>query len=134
MSKYEPLTHFLERSRRAVVEMTFAEIERVIGADLPPSTYKHRTLWSNNTVGHVMARAWIAAGFQSEQVDLEGQRVVFRRIEAEATAPAMTATERGKLGQERLARMMGCMRGTISIPEGVDIMEPIELDWDAMKD
>ena len=35
MSKYTPLEIFLRDQRRDLVPMTFAEIERVIGAPLP---------------------------------------------------------------------------------------------------
>ena len=73
MSKYEPLTHFLEGSKRARVELSFADIERIIDTGLPPSSYKHRALWSNNPQNHVMTQAWLAAGYESEDVDMKAQ-------------------------------------------------------------
>jgi hypothetical protein len=133
MSKYEPLTHFLQSSNEAVIELTFAEMERIIGEKLPASAYKHRALWSNNTVGHVMTQAWVAAGYLSESVDMARKRVTFRRTD-ERSAPKEGAKELKALGEERWKKLFGCMRGTVTIPEGVDIMEPVELEWDAMKD
>ena len=58
------------------------------------------------------------------------KRVVFKRVKR------VSASKQGAqpTGEELLARLMGCMRGTVHIPEGVDITEPIELKWDAMKD
>jgi Tfp pilus assembly protein PilV len=127
MSKYEPLTHYLERSKDQVVELTFAEIERIIGGKLPASSLRHRALWSNNPVGHVMTQAWLAAGFESEQVDMARKRVKFRRTEAATAEPKRS-------GKQLFDDLYGCMRGTVSIPKGIDIMEPVDLEWDAMKE
>lgn len=134
MSKYEPLTHFLAKSKRQTIELTFAEIERIINAPLPASATQHRAFWSNNPVGHAHAKAWLAAGFESENVDIDAGRIVFRRAEAAPTQTDLTPAQRKKLGQDRLAAIYGSMKGTIHIPDGVDIMEPIELEWNAMKD
>jgi len=132
MSKYEPLTHFLEQTTDEIVELTFAQIERIIGEKLPQSSYRHRALWSNNPVGHVMTQAWLAAGYQSENVDMSRKRVTFRK--SGEASPQRSAKELKALGEERWNQLFGCMKGTVTIPEGVDIMEPIELEWDAMKD
>jgi hypothetical protein len=135
MSKYEPLTHFLSSSKRTVVELTFREIERIIDARLPASAVKHRAFWSNNGAGHAHAQAWLEAGYESENVDIDKGRIVFRRAKEDSAAPSnMTPAQRKRLGQERFAAIYGSMKGTIHIPEGVDIMEPVELEWDAMKD
>ncbi|MEP7209557.1 MAG: hypothetical protein ABI740_01860 [Alphaproteobacteria bacterium] len=129
MSKYEPLTSFLNRAKKSVVELSFSEIEGIIGAKLPASAYEYPAFWSNNAEGHVNARAWIAAGFLSERVDIAAERIVFRRSDATVDGASNKAT-----GEELLAAVYGCMRGTVYIPEGIDIMEPVELEWDAMKD
>ena len=135
MSKYEPLTNFLSSSKRAVVELTFREIERIIDDRLPASAIKHRAFWSNNGTGHAHAQAWLEAGYESESVDSDSGRIVFRRNDGGARGSGgMTPAQRKKLGQERFAAIYGSMKGTVQIPEGVDIMEPIELEWDAMKD
>jgi hypothetical protein len=131
MSKYEPLESYLKRQSRNVVELSFSEIERIIGAELPPSAYTHRAMWSNNPVGHVMTQAWLAAGFESENVDMDDRTIVFRRT---AQAKPMTAADRRRMGEQRLAALHGCLKGTVHIPEGVDITEPVALEWDAMRD
>lgn len=79
MSKYEALGDFLKRQPGERVSVSFAEIERIIGAKLPPSARKHRAWWSNNPTNSVMTTVWLAAGFESEQVDVAGRRLVFRR-------------------------------------------------------
>src|SRR6266545_4844063 len=79
MGKYQALSEFLRRQPANEVRMSFAQIERVIGAKLPPSAQDHRAWWSNNPSNSVMTKAWLEAGFESEQVDMEGRKLVFRR-------------------------------------------------------
>ncbi|MDP3740649.1 MAG: hypothetical protein Q8R02_24900 [Hyphomonadaceae bacterium] len=134
MSKYEPLTNFLSGSKRAMVELTFREIERIIDARLPASAIKHRAFWSNNGTGHAHAQAWLDAGYESESVDIDRGRIVFRRASGAREGGDMTPAQRKKLGEERMKALYGCLKGTVHIPDGVDIMEPVELEWDAMKD
>jgi PHD/YefM family antitoxin component YafN of YafNO toxin-antitoxin module len=80
MSKYEALGEFLKRQSNQRVTMSFAEIERIIGAKLPPSARKHRPWWSNNPTNSAMTQIWLAAGYESEQVDMAARRLVFRRV------------------------------------------------------
>jgi hypothetical protein len=42
MSKYSALGEYLRHQRGDRVPMTFAEIENITGAKLPPSAHKHR--------------------------------------------------------------------------------------------
>ena len=79
MSKYQPLTDHLRRSGENAVPMTFEDIERVIGAKLPPSA-ANRPWWSNNPTNNVMTRAWRAAGYESARVDMKNRALVFRRV------------------------------------------------------
>ena len=125
--KYEPLTEFLRRQSRVVVRMSFAEIERVIGAKLPPSATHHRAWWSNNAQNNVMTKAWKDAGFESEDVDMKGRRVAFRRVRSEASrdtgAPSVDVTT------EDRHPLIGWMKGMLTIAEGVDLTQPADLEW-----
>src|ERR1051326_4072218 len=85
MSKYDPLGKFLREQKRSEVPMTFAEIERVTGVKLPPKAQQHRAWWSNNPGNNVMTKVWLAAGFRSEQVDMDGKKLVFKRGASAAT-------------------------------------------------
>ncbi len=58
--------------------MTFAEVEAIIGAPLPPSARRREEWWSNSPSGHSQARAWMRASYRASQVDLAGQKVVFK--------------------------------------------------------
>jgi hypothetical protein len=78
MSKYDALGAYLRGQGADLVPMTFAEIERVVGAKLPKSQ-KHQAWWSNSTSNNVMTQVWLDAGYRSEQVDVAGRKLVFRR-------------------------------------------------------
>lgn len=79
MPKYEPLTRYLISQPGQEHALTFAQVEAIIVGRLPPSAYKHRAWWSNNSLGHVMAQAWVNAGWETSNVDMEGRKLVFRR-------------------------------------------------------
>lgn len=119
MSKYESLTDHLKSRAQARVPMSFAEIEKVLGFGLPRSSRIHRAWWSNNPSNNVMTRAWINAGYRTEQVDIETGNVVFKKDKAESgDAPAQHPKRKGP------HPLFGALKGTTIIPPGVDITEP----------
>src|SRR4051794_10273214 len=79
MSKYAPLGDFLRKQKGTLVPMTFAEVERVVGTKLPKSR-QYPAWWSNNPWNNVMTQIWLDAGFETEQVDVEAEKLVFRRV------------------------------------------------------
>lgn len=125
--KYEPLTEFLRRQSSAVVRMSFDEIERVIGAKLPPSAVHHRAWWSNNAQNNVMTKAWKDAGFESEEVDMKGRRVVFRRVRSEG--PRDTGAPAVDVKTKDRHPLIGWMKGTLTVAEGVDLTRPADPEW-----
>ncbi len=124
MGKYNRLGEFLRSQRAKEVPMTFAEIERVIGAKLPPNSPQYPAWWSNNPSNNVMTKVWLAAGFRTEQVDIKGRKVVFRRIEPGVAEAAVQPPK--KTGQHPI---FGALKGSVYIPEGVDLTEPADPDW-----
>jgi hypothetical protein len=118
MSKYEPLRKHLEAAGRAQVAMSFAEIERVLGFSLPPSSRKYRAWWSNNASNSVITEAWLDAGFQTEQVDMKRGRLVFRRADA-AEDPGLSEHH----------PLYGCMKGTVTFAPDYDPGEPADPAW-----
>jgi hypothetical protein len=122
MGKYEPLTEFLRKQRMEQVAMTFAEIERVVGFKLPQSARQHRAWWSNNPSNSVMTKAWLDAGFHSEQVDMAGRKLVFSR-----SSPGPTGGKgRGSAGPAAPAgrSLYGWLEGTVRVAPGVDLTQP----------
>lgn len=51
MSKYDPLSGHLRWQREAELELTFAEIERILSAMLPKSAARQQW-WANTTAPH----------------------------------------------------------------------------------
>lgn len=82
MPKYKRLTDHLLRTVRqphGEYRVTFADIEHILGEPLPPSAYRHRPWWSNSPAS-LMAQSWLSAGWKTTQVDMQGQKLVFKRI------------------------------------------------------
>ena len=88
MGKYTRLGEFLRAQRSKEVPMTFSEIERVIGGKLPPNSPQYPAWWSNNPSNNVMTKVWLDAGFRTEQVDIEGRKLVFRRVSEPSVSDA----------------------------------------------
>ena len=132
MGKYEPLTHFLTRSGSRRLPMKFEEIERLLGFPLPASSRTHRAWWSNNPTNNVMTKAWLAAGYETADVDLPSGRLVFQRREDDSSltpAPRFAASERSATGRIGSHPAFGAMKGLVRIEPGVDLTKPADPDW-----
>ena len=76
---YQPLyEHLLGTSE--VWSTTFFEVDKVLGRSLPPSARRHRP-WRGNNAASVQARAWLHAGYRVEQLDMDGETLVFRQVD-----------------------------------------------------
>ena len=79
MAKYDPLfRHLVTADAAAPVELTFDEIERLVGP-LPVSATKYSAWWINERLdtAHVQALAWLNAGREVEFIDRAARRVRF---------------------------------------------------------
>lgn len=123
MSKYSALGEYLKQQRHDLVPVTFAEIEKITGVKLPPSAHKHRPWWSNNVDNSVLTKVWLDAGFKSEQVDMAGRKLVFRRVHKVKGDPAPRA------GEQPFHPLYGVMVGLIRIAPGTDLTAPADPDW-----
>lgn len=133
MSKYEPLTQFLRANQTSEIPMTFAEIEKIVGFRLPLKSSGHRAWWSNNPSNSVMTKAWLAAGYVTERVDMGSRRLVFRRSSGTKTAapPTVTPVARSNGDPGFLERIRARLGGTVTFIEGVDLTDPSGEVWDA---
>lgn len=137
-SKYAPLGKFLADSGKSHVPITFARIEELIGAPLPASARKHRAWWSNNPSNSVITYAWLTAGYRSADVDMAGERLVFRRAGPLAAAPepaAPAAPSPLPAGPAAPAGggdhpLWGALRGTVRINFDADLTEPAAPEWE----
>lgn len=130
-SKYAPLEGHLKTISWAEVPMSFAEIERIIRDKLPASARKHRPWWSNNPSNSVITKAWLNAGYKTARVDMDAERLVFIKDEAEMLplAPSESGPDSTKTDRHP---MFGCMKGTVTIADGVDLTQPAMPEWAEM--
>lgn len=103
--------------------MSFEDIERIVGARLPQSAFNHRAWWSNNPTNSVMTKAWLAAGFRSEEVDMVGRKLVFSRHLPNASPGGATRVAPASTGSP-LAGLFGGLKGTVHIEPGTDLTLP----------
>jgi hypothetical protein len=76
MSIYDPLEKHLNTAR---ITLTFDEIERILGFELPKSAHIHDAWWDNGTHNHPQRNAWINAGWRV--VDYKfGEYATFEKI------------------------------------------------------
>lgn len=79
MAKYDPLCGHLRRQRQAELELSFVEIERILGAMLPKGAARPQW-WAHGAdqPPSVQYGAWRGAGYEARL--LPGKdRVLFRR-------------------------------------------------------
>ena len=82
MGKYDALEGHLRRQKTATYEMSFRDIERVLGALLPKSAQRPEW-WANEqnpTTRHVQSKAWLRAGYRAVP-QTQSERVRFERLE-----------------------------------------------------
>ena len=135
MSKYSGLASYLRAQDKPSIAMTFADVERIIGTKLPASAARHRAWWSNNPDNNVATKEWLAAGYVTEQVDINKQVLVFRRIQtsqlAEGPAPnwgQQSTTVTASPGSKRHP-LFGALKGLVRVTPGTDLTEPLDLEW-----
>jgi len=85
-SKYAGLEGYL-KFRGAftnTVRLGLARIDGIIGDNLPMDAYKNERWWDNVT-SHVHARAWLEAGWETQEVNLKEGYVVFKKVRTAQT-------------------------------------------------
>jgi hypothetical protein len=131
MGKYQPLGQFLRNQRTQEVPLTFREIEKITGVKLPPKAQHHRAWWSNNPDNNVMTRVWLEAGFESAQVDMEGRKLVFRRVAkaSEAAGGFAEPVQKPYATKDGRHPAWGALKDITFVPPGVDLTEPAFPEW-----
>ena len=82
--KYAPLYEHLRTRKKDEWHASFADIEAILGFELPDSARIHRPWWANQgeSGGHSHALAWHMAGWKTAKVHLGDETLVFVRDEA----------------------------------------------------
>lgn len=81
-SRYAPLARLLQSlpPEEDKVEMSFEDLELLIGGRLPKYARQHRSWWANNSSSHVQSMQWLGAGWRVSAVSMANERVTFTRI------------------------------------------------------
>ncbi len=139
MTKYAALEDHLRETGEDTVSMSFADIEQIIGAELPASAYKHRPWWSNNPSNSVITYSWLKAGYKTANVDMDGQTLNFVKATPYAQPPesgvqvAREAVAAPAADAGFFSRVFGALKGTVTIKPETDLTAPVETDWDAAR-
>jgi hypothetical protein len=80
-SKYDGLTGHLKfrGAFTGTVRLSFARIDGLIGSNLPMSAYRNEEWWSNTT-SNAHSKAWLDAGWEVKEVNLEQGFVIFKKV------------------------------------------------------
>jgi len=80
-SKYGGLTGYLKfrASFTNFVKLSFAEIDGVIGDNLPMGAYRDEEWWSN-LPNSAHAKAWLNAGWEVQEVNLKKGYAIFQKV------------------------------------------------------
>ena len=78
-----------------------------------------------------MTNEWLAAGYKTEQVDIEGRKLVFRKAEQfdHQRDTKQASKAKGRPGHARRHPLFGWMKGMITIAPGTDLTKPADPDW-----
>jgi Domain of unknown function (DUF4268)/CBS domain len=81
-SRYAPLGNYLQGQPGNIdqLQMTFFEIEEILGGNLPPSAYNHRNWWDNTPEVHTQSSSWLEAGWRVGYRNISAKTITFVRI------------------------------------------------------
>ena len=76
--KYMNLKHFLQKSGKIEIRLSFSEIEEILGFPLDASACQYREFWANCTAS-TKAYSWLDAGYELISVDFKEQILIFKQ-------------------------------------------------------
>ena len=79
VAQYNPLRDYLASYRASQLNLTFGYIEQILKFELETAAYTFKSWWENNRQ-NPQAFAWLEAGWEVEDVDLQREGVVFKRV------------------------------------------------------
>lgn len=126
MSKYDPLGDYLRAQSKEAVPLRFSDIAKIVGHRLPRSA-RYPAWWSNNETNNVMTKVWLDAGFRTEQVDVAGEKLVFRRQKATGLSEEKKTFRPPSAGARH--PLFGALKGYIRAL--TDLTKPADPDWGA---
>ena len=77
-SKYKALSEFLYTNWAPRIELSYEQLEEILGFKLPVSAHTLPQSYWANTEYHTYAKSWLNLGYRT-RVDAENKKVVFER-------------------------------------------------------
>ena len=81
VARYNPLRDYLASYRAAQLNLTFGYIESILKFELEKAAYTFKSWWENDR-RNPQAMSWLEAGWEVEDVDMQREGVVFKKIKA----------------------------------------------------
>lgn len=102
--KYLALTDWLSKQPARPIEVSFADIERVLGFRLPPSSRQYVAHW-HGSAGSRVATAIRDAGWKARYVDLRAERLTLEPGSVQTGPPAIAGPDAPRLLIESLPEL-----------------------------
>jgi hypothetical protein len=117
--KYLPVSEFLLEQDANRIRMAFDQVEEILGFALPKSAAEYQAWWANDP-NHSQAKAWLEAGWRTENLNLSGKTVEFVRVRKPSSVPPGSPAD-----------PWGALAGTVTIHDEAALTQPIGEVWDA---
>lgn len=79
VGKYREHSSWLAHQERDRIDVTFGQVEEIIGFPLPASARRHNAYWSGGQPGSTVGNAIRDAGWRAANLNLTGERVTLER-------------------------------------------------------
>ena len=77
-NKYKPLAEYLFRNGAKKIELTYKEIENILGFTLPSTAYNYPQSFWANTETHSYSSAWLKVGYRA-RTNIADKKVIFEK-------------------------------------------------------
>jgi hypothetical protein len=80
-TKYQPLAEYLVSLDEDEIQLSFDDVEQVLGSKLPDVASNSNAFWANSKTddSHIWSHLWQAAGWETFNVNLTAKKLGFRR-------------------------------------------------------
>ena len=77
-NKYKPLAEYLFKNGEKKIELTYQEIENILGFNLPSTAYNYPQSFWANTETHSYSSAWLKVDYRA-RTNIADKKVIFER-------------------------------------------------------
>ena len=77
-NKYKPLAEYLFRNGEKKIELTYKEIENILGFALPSTAYNYPQSFWANTETHSYSSAWLKVDYRA-RTNIAEKKVIFEK-------------------------------------------------------